>query len=542
MNYKHKYLKYKHKYLKLLLTMTGGNLVDSLHVPVADHDSGKLRLEIININDNMLQKLTEQTTLSEEIDNFIIKIELSTILVDKTLDDFNNKLIKLEILRKDKGTVISSICKTDNRLVNNICMNIRGINIFLKDYEITEDGNISCHTFSVLTTSGFLVDINGEIKSLTFMRQKTLKVYSIDNIKIEDCEITINSKKIFPIFIFIGMFQKKDYKISEHLKELNNKPLNLKTFQLYNILQLFYNNYVYHLTNNCPTEQLVNYGRFLKFLIDKDFDTYYEKIKNIHSNEDILQNIDSNLIKPISAKINNMQMEFKTYDGVVKFRNLPTKIKNSKGTLVEPTILFDSGNTGITVIGRRIVDILNLPINQGCFVGRGFGGKHVCNGYVELEYKFSGNNYDNTKEYKCVAMVNDDNYTDIIFGNKSGLYELFNDNYAIQYEYEKIDDSLYGQHNIDHVKQISDEIIRIVSEAHTLLTSTDSNMCNKLVSKMNEIFVKLGSSNYRNNLMSDNLDTCRQQVLDIIGTLNARCQSITIKQSIIDMLKEIFVI
>jgi len=220
-------------------------------------------------------------------------------------------------------------------------------------------------------------------------------------------------------------------------------------------IKLFYNNYIYQLKINCFSEQLIKHGYILRFLINNDIDKIKDKITDtLQNHPDISKNIYKNTIKPISAIINNSNILFKSNDD---FKYLPELLTTTDGLGVVKydgmtNILFDSGNSGHTIIGENIVKFLKLDVHGGCFIGHGFGGIQSCNGYVELSYKFVGNKYGDI-EYSCIAYIDNNSKNHIIFGNKSGLYELFNDNYAIQYEYIDLKNKLYGLDDIKNIKR-----------------------------------------------------------------------------------------
>jgi hypothetical protein len=176
----------------------------------------------------------------------------------------------------------------------------------------------------------------------------------------------------------------------------------------------------------------VEYGNFLKFLIEIDIEQFKDKINLIYNtNKHVRNTYINNVFKELPAVLKNNFLFIKNKND--EFINLPENF----------TILLDSGNATISVIGEDIVNFLQLPIIPGCFSGFGIGGTYSCNGYVELEFKFNSNfvidNDDTIYKFLLFITKEERQKKIIIFGNKDVLTTLFNKKYVIHNEYDKTD-------------------------------------------------------------------------------------------------------
>lgn len=144
----------------------------------------------------------------------------------------------------------------------------------------------------------------------------------------------------------------------------------------------------------------------------------------------------------------------------ILFKNGAKKYVTLSGPM---RVIFDSGNSTVTSIGRNVVDELGLEVTQGCMmISVGVGGKNkTCGDYVTLNFKFSPT-FSNAinKEYQILAFVDDATLKNtVLFGHANGLDLLFADNYSIKGAYSKSDPR--SKESESARRQIIDEHVRL---------------------------------------------------------------------------------
>ena len=151
-------------------------------------------------------------------------------------------------------------------------------------------------------------------------------------------------------------------------------------------------------------------------------------VDKYRTNDDLMNKHLNSFVKYIPSNLSNKYIEFMAGDKTFKKINTSNKI------------IFDSGNSATTSIGRYIVKELNLPTFQSCeIVTHGVGGENIsCGDFVELMFRLdSSYQYANNKVYTIYAFVDDNQLKDtVLFGHQSGLDVLFVDNYSIKDHYD----------------------------------------------------------------------------------------------------------
>jgi hypothetical protein len=228
--------------------------------------------------------------------------------------------------------------------------------------------------------------------------------------------------------------------------QFRNAPTSLKKYQkIYQSIGSTVCNYIYYTYSPDIVNIVMKYPYIVELIVS-------EHMKNINpimetwSSENFKQHM-IDIPKLLPSTIEN------------KF----ILLKNNNDNFVNPRdefkVIFDSGNSSITLIGSEIVKQLGLKINKGCvIITSGIGGQaKPCGNYVNITYKFSpdfGNGID--KEYNMLAFIDETNITDtLLFGHASGLDHLFADNFSIKGEYSKGD--VRSQKNPEIVKNIINE-------------------------------------------------------------------------------------
>ena len=188
--------------------------------------------------------------------------------------------------------------------------------------------------------------------------------------------------------------------------------------------------------------QLIRYPALLKFLIRNDVAGISEHVGDIYRNQGLVTRHTQSIPKRIPSTLANKYLMIrsgkKRGGQYVKVEDLAIDKDFS--------VIFDSGNSSVTMVGREIVRALGLePLNLGCRLAtHGIGGCATINcEYVVLDLKFSPDfPYANGKEYRVIGFVNDcENLrSTLLFGHQNGLDLLFADQYSIYGEYDPTDE------------------------------------------------------------------------------------------------------
>lgn len=203
-------------------------------------------------------------------------------------------------------------------------------------------------------------------------------------------------------------------------------------------------NTLYVKTHGYLSELAPKYGPLIVRLIQREFESMNTGLKKICSDPKYRSDFLRNVMKRIEATNDNVMIKDHRSD---KFMKIPPQFN----------VVFDTGNSSITLIGENIVKYFNLPINKQAFKFKtsGVGGMSVNDlGYVEIILSIDkGRPYAIDEEYKIIAYVNDKNLKDtLLLGQaSSGLRDFFRRNYCIGYNYDKS-----SARYVDIEKQIKD--------------------------------------------------------------------------------------
>ena len=390
----------------------------------------------------------------QNVKNFNVYILLKQSINDLK-EDITTELILSKIdkvIIKDRDNVILSIDENGS-ITSNIFFNTPNIGeviITLEKYVLSANYDIMFNSIRVQLLKNIVIIIHGEIRSVKEYIDRILKIISIESLtfiidKNEPCTITFRNTTFGKsIFEFIDMFKEEQYKLSNHIDRLYPLYYSVigsnKKYLFDNLVTFLYNNLIYNM--DCKYTCLNNihelYGKLIEFLIDKDIEMFTDQIINIHSNVNIMNNLQHNVVKKIPTTLDNTRIQF----------------KNNLGNFVNvDNTLVDSGNLSYTSIPRKIVNMLELPIIPGCVLVSGAGGGETCNGYVELTFKLLDTDNTIEKEYTTIAFISD-NINSMLLGNIDSLSQLYDDNYVIQYQkYDKHD-----QMNLIKIRAINTNI------------------------------------------------------------------------------------
>ncbi|AYV80737.1 MAG: hypothetical protein Harvfovirus5_41 [Harvfovirus sp.] len=281
-------------------------------------------------------------------------------------------------------------------------------------------------------------NMTARIKELFIYEDSKLTGNQINNISGIDKNSIISVAKLFELFNKTSTITRENYfkKCSDLLPPSQaSKPLRDNYVLTKNIISTVCGRLFYYLGQS-NINVLIQYEQLYRFLILNELESIHDNVSKLFAERE--NPVINSIPKKIPSTLANKYLMIKNGDG--RFVNL--------GGLPEEDefkVVFDSGNDTVTMIGKTFADALGLRSqNLGCKLKtHGIGGCAVidCN-YVILIFKFSDDYpYKNNKEYSVVAFVNDcESLNDtLLFGHNHGLDLLFDDEYAIQDQYDVTD-------------------------------------------------------------------------------------------------------
>lgn len=221
-----------------------------------------------------------------------------------------------------------------------------------------------------------------------------------------------------------------DEHLSKICKELASLVPQSRFYNYFADKQPIYNdivsticNKLYYYLSDGQRKTLIENPKIMKFIIDYDL----EKILQNLPAGDELKIHKNHVPKYIPSTIVNKDIKIQKSDGT--YTTLDSKFD----------IIFDSGNSSVTLIGENIVNSLGLKRLPGCKISsQGIGGKSgTCGEFCIIKFKFTeGTAMTNDHEYEIAAFIDDKNIKNtLLFGHANGLDLLFNHNYSIKNRY-----------------------------------------------------------------------------------------------------------
>jgi len=486
--YRYKYIKYKNKYIKYK-NQKGGNY-DMLFFTnkifmIGDYDV------LDNLTHINLTKL-KPTTITDHVSELNVNrkcVDIQpykdyTLYIDieiKKEGEINisnicNFINKISLSSQKNGTTkLSGILEkiNDNFVMKNF-LHANNITIILQDAIENVDNYdkkiLEAHTFYIINQQlpSNVIQITGNWKTINTLIGDKVNVRTI---QFSFETISFNEKCGFNIYQFAknnmtindvaNLFQQIEYDLENHKKIMVKKYKNML---MEDVVDLFYKNYMFNVKGNCDMQDiLIDYGNLLEFLINYDIDVCKCKFKL--NEQKIRENIIKHKIKKIPAKIQQNNISFKKNDGTFVSLDEPYQL------------LFDSGNDGFTLIGSNAVSFLELIPTLGCTkIQSASDTTMICNGYVEISFKFNINYpLNNDKIYTCNAFISNYEPNHIIFGNKSCLYKLFHDNFTIY-------NNFYEEDNRQKFILNEEEIINILPKIVDDLVIAKIKLFKKIIS------------------------------------------------------------
>jgi hypothetical protein len=502
--YRRKYEKYKSKYIQLKKLMYGGtpeNDMNNLTYGIYyDKSLGKYKGIAVfqpDVITSVKEKLAKTVTGSVVINMYDSKFNClfeSTKIYDEKTDDIVKIISKIEIKLIDK-IILQIECSDGERTksINNIYKD--DIVIGIIDGRISKDRATEKYVIeSSELTINKDVKINCDLTSYVIKDERHIRITNINQIKVKECTFKFDPPygTVMEINDIINLFTENEYSIREQIDKIKLKGEIANEYIVSEIVNLFYNNYVFIVTKKCGCDEFIKYGNYINFMINNDIDKFKDHINRICKTDIFKREIINNMTKKVPAFLETKLFLFK--NSIDNFVSLPDSYN----------ILFDSGNASFTLISQSVIDILKLKVINGCLLGTGFGGRHICNGYVEVEFKFVDSfPLNNNKKYKSLAFISNDIGNGIVFGNIDVLKQMYDDNFVISKEYSdnniKLRDKEYSSYN--KKEKILKTISKIISDFmdQTLMVQRHyfSNSINEVILKnYNELLVEIISQDY----------------------------------------------
>jgi hypothetical protein len=230
-----------------------------------------------------------------------------------------------------------------------------------------------------------------------------------------------------------------DYEISYDIF----KNINLSTFcpKSSVLLKNFYNsnfNLFFADNRNLYNYLKNNYGKILEKMLFDIMTNSKNSIFSLCENDDDREMLLKNVIKRIETHNPYIHIMNNTHTYIP----FPKKFK----------VIFDTGNSSFSIIGKNIVDALSLsPHKTFIFNASGVGGAIAYNnGYVTLSIKFDKSSpYYLPHIYNFIAIIDDNNLKDtLLLGHSSKIFKDFlKNNYCVGYNYEKTHASIVSESN-----------------------------------------------------------------------------------------------
>lgn len=410
---------------------------------------------IINkyINYESTKKILFGNSIKDNISKFVIYQDQSqNNVIERILYTSNDNAI-CDILYKDGVAIKKSF--------NFILKNNSTLNVEINNFDTVLDQNFISGS-GVFTLSNEIITINGSSKiskgiGARFLAITILKII-ISKHTYELNKVEKDMQSIVNLLNNVAVKEQDYFDKCPTFFELSEKiKLPIKT----NIFNVICGKYYYYSHNNINI--LIKYINLFKLLIRYDYEQIEQTMINKYrGNDDLMNKHLNSFVKYIPSNLSNKYIEFMTGDKTFKKINTSNKI------------IFDSGNSAPTSIGRYIVKELNLPTFKSCEIStHGIGGENVnCGQFVELKFRLdSSYQYANNKVYTIYAFVDDNQLKDtVLFGNQSGLDVLFIDNYSIKYHYDDVGQSGEPLLTSDKINELLQKTSKVIDYLLTDIT------------------------------------------------------------------------
>ncbi len=437
MSYYQKYLKYKSKYLRLSNKQYDFNNQQGGAITIQNEE--------INMDITKLTSMLMINTYTFFIDNVDTKsqvlltpenIEVQTEKI-KYLYNPETKIITSLINMASTGNIYASEIDLINKTKTFIIKKLIAIqNVELVIVTNYETGLNPENYIETITPANFSFKINYNDKEDIFEGTVTITK------KPKNCDLKFTINRINGIDYFIELdevdnakfFLLKEFNFQESydsLKEKNNLCIQstILNKHLYNTL------YTNESLNNIDIFNVLNrYGDMLENILLKKY-RENGNIRNICSNQDDRQLILNNVMKRINTTFtDNFLIKQSTGD----FISLET-INAGRDNQNKYKIIFDTGNSFLTIIGINLVKQLNLQQKHMFFskYTGATGDSSSNNTYVDIELKLDPRNTNISlkadKIYKFKAIVNSNSLKDTLLLGQSaeGLKSFFDGSYCI---------------------------------------------------------------------------------------------------------------
>ena len=414
-NFFEKYNKYKSKndilLQKIQLLQIGGTLVDINNIKV-NHEN----LTFFVFNGDILRTSRHSISDTKLVNNSDYVIE-----ANGTQDNY-----KIEI-----KTLVNSL--TVMKLTNNKkTFFIKKKNLVIEINEDTsrfiEQSYFKCNNADIKIQKGNII-ILGKC-DITKNVGEDIKI----SVKIE----SINGKNFistvdkFDMYEFISEFdQISDFDYENSYDSFKTENLSSFCEKSPALLKNLYNaHFNMFFLNNTDTFNLLKNGngKLIEFMLLKEMCKIKDNIFRSCENNDDRETMLKNILK----RIETHNPHFLIKNSTLTYVKLPEQFK----------VIFDTGNSSFTIIGKEIVEYLGLMIYPTFkSVGSGVGGSSKYDdGYVDITLKMSDSSPYYLKDvYHTRAIIDDNNLKDtLLIGHSSSIFRDFlKNNYCVGYDHER---------------------------------------------------------------------------------------------------------
>lgn len=442
---------YHNKYQKYIIKINqiGGAIVDingieidHMLLTILTHDNNKILATRHRESGGKLAENPQYNVLGESNEHdYIIKINKGA-----------NPVIAVTKSTKELYIYLNNaVCKIHAPLLN-----------FDESYYKTENANVEIGNDAVKLSGICTIRKPSDIEIMITIQK--INDYPIETIQTD----LLKMKNIFS-------YERFDYELaydefrSAYLERFCKKSKILLKNMYNSVFNLFTVNNIelYNLLKN-------NYGKILKMIITEKLLSIESKINTVCNNDEDRHMMLQNIMKRIETTNKNVIIK----NSAGEYVNLPNECK----------IVFDTGNSASTIVGKNIVDALGIvPIKIFKYSGSGIGGSvDYSLGYAPLTIKFNETStYYLPHEYKINAIVDDNNLKNtLLIGHSSNIFtDMFRNNYCVGYNLEKseavenvkaedivanLDEIIYLQERIDvpHIRKYSVLLYKTMSSIY----------------------------------------------------------------------------
>lgn len=275
-----------------------------------------------------------------------------------------------------------------------------------------------------------------------------------------------------------------DYELSyDEFKKLNLTEYCSKSLTL---LKNFYNsNFNMFMIENTQLFELLKnkHGKLIVNMLNQRMETIKLSIISI-CNDDNKRNF---MLKNVLKRIETHNPYINIQNRENKYVEMPQKFK----------VIFDTGNSSFSIIGKNIVDELGLQsIEFFSLSASGVGGhEKYTNGYANVSIKLNEKSpYYLPIEYSFVAVIDNNNLKDtLLLGHSSKIFmDFLKNNYCVGYNYDKLSNNTKTISELTILKNNILDNLKITSQLfNEYTTNNDINVLNTYLKILIELLLDI---------------------------------------------------